>query len=97
MPKLKSQNRDTQNRGVQDRDIQGRDIQDGTPVVGEMPVFAVQEAKDGCQVHITWPGGEEGPSINFLSRGDAEIWITRDARDWLGRLKALTNSPSMRS
>jgi hypothetical protein len=69
----------------QDRDI----------VAGEMPVFAVQEAKQGWQVHITWPGGEEGPSIDFVSRGDAEMWITRDAREWLGRLKALSKPPSM--
>ena len=65
--------------------------------VGEMPAFAVQQAEHGWHVHITWPGGQEGPSIDFVSRRDAELWITQDAREWVGRLKALSQAPSMRS
>jgi hypothetical protein len=68
--------------------------QDISTVVGEMPAFAVREAEQGWQVCITWPDGVEGPSIGFVSKSDAETWIVRDARDWLGRLKSSHNVPS---
>jgi len=55
------------------------------------PTFTIAAASRGWRVHITWSDGEEGPAIVFASRGEAEIWITRDAQDWLVRLAAITS------
>ncbi|WP_158810490.1 hypothetical protein [Beijerinckia sp. L45] len=57
------------------------------------PTFRIAPAARGWRVHITWSDGEEGPAIVFASRGDAETWIERDARDWLVRLASITPLP----
>jgi len=57
-----------------------------SPAANKKPAFAVREAERGWQVCITWPDGEEGPAIGFVSRSDAETWIIRDAQAWLDRL-----------
>jgi hypothetical protein len=54
------------------------------------PTFTISVAPRGWRVHVTWSDGGEGPAIVFASRGEAEIWIARDARDWLVRLAAIT-------
>lgn len=56
------------------------------------PTFSIAPATQGWRVHITWSDGEEGPAIVFASRGEAELWIERDAADWLVRLAAITPS-----
>ena len=67
-------------------------LHDPQGIDATMPVFAIEETRRGWQVWITWPGGEDELSIGFVSRADAEIWIARDARDWLVRLRALSHS-----
>jgi hypothetical protein len=61
------------------------------PAVDE-PTFAITTATHGWRVHITWSDGEEGPAIVFASRREAELWIERDAHDWLVRLAAIAPS-----
>jgi hypothetical protein len=55
------------------------------------PTFVVVGSTRGWRVHITWSDGEEGPAIAFASRSEAELWIKRDARDWLNRLAAIAS------
>ena len=54
----------------------------------EDPSFAVTEAVGEWRVRVTWADGTAGPTIAFVARRDAEVWIARDARAWLVRLAA---------
>lgn len=63
---------------------------EATQVTPDDPTFIIVGSPRGWGVHITWSDGEEGPSITFASRREAELWIKRDARGWLERLAALS-------
>ncbi len=52
------------------------------------PTFALLDAGRECRVRVTWADGTAGPTIAFASRGEAETWVSRDARAWLVRLAA---------